>query len=38
MLTLLLVQMFPLFLAVVAVYLIMLRVADVFPNVGLNTR
>ena len=38
MLTLLLVQMFPLFLAFVAIYLIMLRVSDVFPHVGLNTR
>jgi arabinogalactan oligomer / maltooligosaccharide transport system permease protein len=38
MLTLLLVQMFPLFLAVVAIYLIMLRVSDIFPHVGLNTR
>ena len=34
MLTLLLVQMFPLFLAVVAIYLIMLRVSDVFPTWG----
>ena len=38
MLTLLLVQMFPLFLAFVAIYLIMLRVSDVFPHIGLNTR
>jgi len=38
MLTLLLVQMFPLFLAFVAIYLIMLRVSDVFSHIGLNTR
>jgi arabinogalactan oligomer/maltooligosaccharide transport system permease protein len=30
--------MFPLFLAFVAIYLIMLRVSDVFPHIGLNTR
>ena len=38
MLALLLIQMFPQFLAVVAIYLIMLEVSDVFPAVGLNTR
>ena len=38
MLFLLLIQMFPQFLAVVAIYLIMLQVSDVFPAVGLNTR
>ncbi len=38
MLTLLLIQMFPQFLAVVAIYLIMLQVSDVFPAIGINTR
>jgi arabinogalactan oligomer/maltooligosaccharide transport system permease protein len=38
MLTLLLIQMFPTFLAVVAIYLIMLRVGRVFPAIGLDTR
>jgi len=38
MLSLLLIQMFPQFLAVVAIYLIMLDVSDVFPGIGLNTR
>jgi arabinogalactan oligomer / maltooligosaccharide transport system permease protein len=38
MLALLLIQMFPQFLAVVAIYLIMLDIAEVFPGVGLNTR
>jgi arabinogalactan oligomer/maltooligosaccharide transport system permease protein len=38
MLGLLLIQMFPQFLAVVAIYLIMLDITDVFPGVGLNTR
>jgi arabinogalactan oligomer/maltooligosaccharide transport system permease protein len=38
MLSLLLIQMFPQFLAVVAIYLIMLEVSDIFPNIGLNTR
>ena len=38
MLSLLLIQMFPQFLAVVAIYLIMLEVSDVFPAIGLNTR
>jgi len=38
MLTLLLIQMFPLFLAVVAIYLIMLEIGDVFPGIGLDTR
>ena len=37
MLGLLLVQMFPQFLALVAIYLIVLRVGDVFPTIGLNT-
>ena len=37
MLSLLLIQMFPQFLAVVAIYLIMLEISDVFPRVGLNT-
>ena len=38
MLSLLLIQMFPQFLAVVAIYLIMLQVSDVFPAIGLNSR
>jgi len=38
LLSLLLIQMFPQFLAVVAIYLIMLDVSDVFPGIGLNTR
>jgi arabinogalactan oligomer/maltooligosaccharide transport system permease protein len=38
MMTLLLIQMFPQFLAVVAIYLIMLDISDVFPGIGLNTR
>jgi arabinogalactan oligomer / maltooligosaccharide transport system permease protein len=38
MLSLLLIQMFPTFLAVVAIYLIVLRVGDIFPAVGLDTR
>jgi arabinogalactan oligomer / maltooligosaccharide transport system permease protein len=37
MLSLLLVQMFPQFLALVAIYLIVLRIGDVFPSIGLNT-
>jgi arabinogalactan oligomer/maltooligosaccharide transport system permease protein len=37
MLSLLLVQMFPQFLALVAIYLIILRVGDIFPTIGLNT-
>ena len=37
MLSLLLIQMFPTFLAVVAIYLIVLRVGDIFHFVGLNT-
>ena len=37
MLSLLLIQMFPQFLAVVAIYLIMLNLSDVFPGIGLNT-
>ena len=35
--SLLLIQMFPQFLALVAIYLILLRVGDVFPRIGLNT-
>ena len=38
MLFLLLIQMFPQLLAIVAIYLILLRVGDVFPAFGLNTR
>jgi arabinogalactan oligomer/maltooligosaccharide transport system permease protein len=38
MLSLLLIQMFPTFLAVVALYLIVLRVGDIFPAIGLDTR
>jgi arabinogalactan oligomer/maltooligosaccharide transport system permease protein len=38
MLALLLIQMFPQFLAVVAIYLIMLEISDIFPAIGLNTR
>ncbi len=38
MLALLLIQMFPTFLAVVAIYLIILRVGKVFPFMGLDTR
>lgn len=38
MLALLLIQMFPTFLAVVAIYYIVLRVGDVFPAFGLDTR
>ena len=38
MLSLLLIQMFPTFLAVVAIYLIVLRVGDIFPAVGLDTQ
>jgi arabinogalactan oligomer/maltooligosaccharide transport system permease protein len=38
MMGLLLIQMFPTFLAVVAIYLIVLRVGDVFPAIGLDTR
>ncbi len=36
--SLLLIQMFPTFLAVVAIYLIVLRVGKVFPAIGLDTR
>jgi arabinogalactan oligomer / maltooligosaccharide transport system permease protein len=35
--SLLLIQMFPSLLLVVAIYLIVLRVGDVFPSIGLNT-
>ena len=38
MLSLLLIQMFPTFLAVVAIYLIVLRIGNVFPAIGLDTR
>ncbi len=38
MLFLLLIQMFPQLLALVAIYLILLRTGDVFPQIGLNTR
>ena len=38
MLSLLLIQMFPQFLALVAIYLIMLHTGDVFPAFGLNTK
>ena len=37
MLTLLLIQMFPQFLAVVAIYLILLRTGEIFPVIGLNS-
>jgi arabinogalactan oligomer/maltooligosaccharide transport system permease protein len=37
MLSLLLIQMFPQFLALVAIYLILLHTGDVFPSLGLNT-
>jgi arabinogalactan oligomer / maltooligosaccharide transport system permease protein len=37
MVTLLLIQMYPAFLVVVAVYLILLRTGEVFPGIGLNT-
>ena len=38
MLTLLLIQMFPAFLALVAIYLILLTAGDVFSTLGLNSR
>ena len=38
MLSLLLIQMFPQFLAVVAIYVILLRIGDIFPELGLNTK
>ena len=38
MMALLLIQMFPQFLALVAIYLILLRAGDVFPTLGLNSR
>jgi arabinogalactan oligomer/maltooligosaccharide transport system permease protein len=38
MLSLLLIQMFPTFLAVVAIYLMVLRIGNVFPAIGLDTR
>ncbi|MBA3365063.1 MAG: ABC transporter permease subunit, partial [Actinobacteria bacterium] len=38
MLALLLIQMFPQFLALVAIYLIMLHAGNVFPFLGLNTK
>ena len=37
MLSLLLVQMFPQFLALVAIYLILANTGDIFPAIGLNT-
>jgi arabinogalactan oligomer/maltooligosaccharide transport system permease protein len=37
LMALLLIQMFPALLAVVAIYLIVLHLGDVFPRVGLNT-
>jgi arabinogalactan oligomer/maltooligosaccharide transport system permease protein len=37
MMTLLLIQMFPQFLAVVAIYLILLNTGEVFPTLGLNS-
>jgi arabinogalactan oligomer/maltooligosaccharide transport system permease protein len=37
MLTLLLIQMFPQFLAIVAIYLILLRTGAIFPLIGLNS-
>lgn len=37
MMTLLLIQMFPVFLAIVAIYLILLNAGDVFPFLALNT-
>jgi arabinogalactan oligomer/maltooligosaccharide transport system permease protein len=37
MMTLLLIQMFPQFLAIVAIYLIVLNVGDIFKVVGINT-
>ena len=37
LIALLLIQMFPTLLAVVAIYLIVLHVGDVFPRIGLNT-
>jgi arabinogalactan oligomer/maltooligosaccharide transport system permease protein len=38
MMSLLLIQMFPTFLAVVAIYYIILNIGDVFPAIGLDTR
>ncbi|MEJ3405449.1 sugar ABC transporter permease [Rathayibacter sp. YIM 133350] len=38
LLTLLLVQMFPQFLAVVAIFLLMVSISDVFPAIGLGTQ
>ena len=37
MLALLLIQMFPQILAVVAIYLIVLKIGEIFPLIGLNT-
>ena len=37
MMALLLIQMFPTFLALVAIYLILLNVGEIFPALGLNT-
>jgi arabinogalactan oligomer/maltooligosaccharide transport system permease protein len=38
LLTLLLVQMFPQFLAIVAIFLLMVGISDIFPAVGLGTQ
>lgn len=38
MMALLLIQMFPAFLALVAIYLMLLRAGEVFPTLGLNSR
>jgi len=38
MMSLLLIQMFPTFLAVVAIYYIVLNIGEVFPAIGLDTR
>ena len=38
MMSLLLIQMFPTFLAVVAIYLLVLRIGNVFSGIGLDTR
>src|SRR5262245_18054185 len=36
--SLLLIHMFPQYLAIVAIYLIMLEISDIFPAIGLNSR
>ena len=38
LLTLLLVQMFPQLLAIVAIFLLMSRISDIFPSIGLNSQ